>query len=398
MDSPVINQSSSNPKRISDRLNFKRVTIALGLCLLSPVYSFAQDAQQSPKLDEIDEQIALLDANEFVVRERATQRLIAMAPESIQRLREAIPNLDAEGTQRAIVVLRSIAQQSPPDSKVSLAVRQALSELAGLGVPRFSGPATRTLAWLDQWIEKQTLEQFRREGAKIVSRQVILGNGGWASIVDSITFDEDWTGEVETIDRLRYLVSIRRVTIEGKRFGTPAVKAALDLPQLASLSLKDVQFQSSVFIELVEGERLPPLQILEIKYCPIDDVCVDALSKIRTLALIMLYGTDVTETGEMRLAAALPLAEIDRRAGGFLGVRCGVEGPCLITNVEANSAAEQAGLRVGDLITHFNGTEVKTMDELIAEIGKARVDEMVSVEFQRDEESQKVSLQLGRWD
>jgi S1-C subfamily serine protease len=82
---------------------------------------------------------------------------------------------------------------------------------------------------------------------------------------------------------------------------------------------------------------------------------------------------------------------------GFLGI--GIEDAekgALITEVIANSAAERAGLLVGDVITAVNGKEVADAAALREVIGELRPRERVTLEVLRDGETITVEARLDR--
>lgn len=65
----------------------------------------------------------------------------------------------------------------------------------------------------------------------------------------------------------------------------------------------------------------------------------------------------------------------------------------LIVEVEEDAPAEKAGLQVGDIITIFNGTDVKSMEELAAAVGKAEIGSTVNITIVRNAE-EKMELQM----
>lgn len=56
----------------------------------------------------------------------------------------------------------------------------------------------------------------------------------------------------------------------------------------------------------------------------------------------------------------------------------------LVVNINREGSAAKAGLRRGDIITHYNGKEVKTVDDINAEKGSARAGTPVTVTIYRD--------------
>ena len=66
-----------------------------------------------------------------------------------------------------------------------------------------------------------------------------------------------------------------------------------------------------------------------------------------------------------------------------------------IREVAEDSPAAKAGLKVSDIITHINGTKVKTIDELNAVKNKCKIGDTVELTIIRNGEEQKVSVVLG---
>jgi len=66
-----------------------------------------------------------------------------------------------------------------------------------------------------------------------------------------------------------------------------------------------------------------------------------------------------------------------------------------ITKVEDGSAAEQAGLHIGDVILSFDGKEVRGASELTSMLYEYNVGDTVTIEILRGEEEMRVKLTLG---
>jgi membrane-associated protease RseP (regulator of RpoE activity) len=70
------------------------------------------------------------------------------------------------------------------------------------------------------------------------------------------------------------------------------------------------------------------------------------------------------------------------------------EGGCLVTAVVPGSAAETAGLQVGDLITSLDGEAVADMRRLIQGVRRKLVGQEVVVEFVRGGKAERVTAGL----
>jgi len=80
----------------------------------------------------------------------------------------------------------------------------------------------------------------------------------------------------------------------------------------------------------------------------------------------------------------------------YVGVRIqDVEGGAKITQIVAGAPAAKAGLKVGDVITSFDGKPVSSADDLTAAVFQAKPGEKVSVTITRNGNTQHLSLTLG---
>ncbi|QQS31222.1 MAG: PDZ domain-containing protein [Sphingobacteriales bacterium] len=66
----------------------------------------------------------------------------------------------------------------------------------------------------------------------------------------------------------------------------------------------------------------------------------------------------------------------------------------LISEVVKGSAAEQAGLQTGDVLTHINKEDMETMEELVRTIGAMLPGDKVTVKFQRNGKNKKAEATL----
>jgi putative serine protease PepD len=80
----------------------------------------------------------------------------------------------------------------------------------------------------------------------------------------------------------------------------------------------------------------------------------------------------------------------------YLGVRIqGVTGGAKVTTVVAGAPAAKAGLKVGDVITAFDGKTITSADELTAAVTAAKAGEHVTVTVHRDGTTKHVTVTLG---
>ena len=82
--------------------------------------------------------------------------------------------------------------------------------------------------------------------------------------------------------------------------------------------------------------------------------------------------------------------------GGFLGVSCEErEEGLVIQSVVPNSAAEQAGLRQGDILLRINNQPIVNREKLTILISTKDVSEKVVIRYKRENKAHDLSLRLG---
>jgi Do/DeqQ family serine protease len=103
----------------------------------------------------------------------------------------------------------------------------------------------------------------------------------------------------------------------------------------------------------------------------------------------------ILDFGEIRRGLlGVNIQSIDREAAETLDID--VEGGALITRVFPESAAEKAGLEVGDIIVGVNDKKVTSAAELRNTIGLLRSGDTVDIRYVRDNKSRSASAELGR--
>jgi serine protease Do len=66
-----------------------------------------------------------------------------------------------------------------------------------------------------------------------------------------------------------------------------------------------------------------------------------------------------------------------------------------VTQVQPNSAAQQAGIQVGDIITSVNGIDVKNASDVVNTVGFLRVDSKININVLRNNKPLTISATLA---
>ncbi len=103
----------------------------------------------------------------------------------------------------------------------------------------------------------------------------------------------------------------------------------------------------------------------------------------------------ILDFGEIRRGLlGVNIQTIDAQAAEALGND--IESGALITGIQSESAAEIAGLEVGDIIVEVNSKKVDGAAELRNRIGLLRSGEQVNIKYLRDNEILSAQAELGR--
>jgi hypothetical protein len=274
---------------------------------------------------DVDAWVGQLAADQFARREFAARSLVDVGKAATGPLERAIRGGDLEVASRGIEVLRQMLDAADRDTVV--AAEASLERLAADGdgaVRRLAAAAT----------------EFHRLGRAATARERLESLGA--------------------VFRERPPVEGRGLEVEFHAAwrGVPAdIRLVGDLQRLAAVSMHGV---------------------------PVDADTLAVLGSLRGVQRIDLFGTGAGPAEARLLAERLPDARIDVRRGGRLGVSStAFGGRCEIRTVEPGSAADQAGLRSGDVVVSIDGIDVTSFDELTMRLGDRAPGDVVRLDVTR---------------
>lgn len=293
--------------------------------------------------DDVDGWIAQLAAPQYARREAAARSLVATGTAVLPALERAIHAGDLEVASRGIEVVAAIL--SADDGG---AAEASLRALAADGPGSVASLAADTLTFHMLAVTDAARGRLESLGALVRERAPVDGGG-----LD-VDLDAGWRGGPDDFHDLARLRGLVGVSVRGV-----AVDAGM----------------------------------------------IDVLGGLAGVQRIDLYGTGAGPAEARALASRLPEARIDVRRGGRLGVTSTVVvGPCEIRTVEPGSAADQAGLRSGDVVQSIAGTDVASFDELTTRLEAYAPGEAVQVVVARrggraDDEPERIecTVRLDAW-
>ena len=291
--------------------------------------------------DEVDDWVGQLGAAQFARREAAARSLVGVGKAATGPLERAIRGGDLEVSSRGIDVLRQMLDLT--DEATVVAAEESLERLAIDGddaVQRLAAAATEFHRLGRSATARERLESL---GATFRERPPVEGRGLEVEVPSA------WRGEPADIRLISHLQRLAAVSIHG---------------------------------------------------VPVDADTLAVLGSLRGVQRIDLFGTGTGPAEARLLAEQLPDARIDVRRGGRLGVSStAFSGRCEIRTVEPGSAADQAGLRSGDVVLSIDGDDVASFDELTARLGECAPGEVVRLSVARhggtaDGEPERIECQV----
>lgn len=322
--------------------------VAIVLAFVAPP-GFATD----PSAEVIREWIDQLGAEQFADREAASRSLAAAGPTALGPLAAAARGGDLEVASRAIEVIRgyldppageeeTTAMSADGDARVAPLLPFPAAVAAALEAERLlealaEGPpgpvpqvAATTLEYHQLGMHEAAYERLEALGAKLKQDYLSMSTGRRGL---EVILDTQWKGSAEDLRLLPRLRNLRQVAIHGRK---------------------------------------------------VDEATLALLGRLRGLETIQLYSTGVSDEAVAVLAARFPQAEIDVRKGGKLGVGGQrMVGPCQITQVVAGSAADRAGLQIGDVVLSMDGVPVKNFEGLTDFVALHGPGDSIEMEIER---------------
>ncbi|KAA5545170.1 PDZ domain-containing protein [Roseiconus nitratireducens] len=327
----------------------------------------------------------------FLRRESAERHLIDGGEKAVPVLIEALGSGDLETTQRVISVLARIAQSEPPlHTEGAFA---ALSDIARRGVSTKSSVAKSTLQDLILQRQHEARVQLTAAGVFVDIDTVALGARSQDRPI--VRIDENWNGDVQTLDWLRWLAEYDFAVLKGKSITPEVFEAIARMPDLETLVVIESELSAASIEALQQRTRL---DAIEFRYIRLNEDILTALAEVRLRSAIYLMGTGVSTDRVEQLRAELPGLEITHRQGGFLGVVCRsvFDNVCEVSQILEDSAADKAGLRPGDIVTRIDGKTIARFEDLQNQINTRIPGDEISIQFRRGDEMIDTTATLGK--
>jgi hypothetical protein len=334
---------------------------------------------------EVLEWIVKLDDDSYETREQAVEKLTAVGAASVAPLEKVLAgDANLEVVVRGLNVLSTLASKGET-FQIRDAAYEALARLSRTKGEVAAGHAESFLSVIRVSRQRDAIAWLNSRGANVSFEG------------ESIEFGANWQGTDEDFSRLAYLYDIRILTMVGEQVTDQWLTHATKLPALREITLKKAKITTAGLKQLAEVKTLTALHVLYIR---LDDEALDLLANMKQLTFVKLFGTGLNQDGVKQLAVRMPNVRLDvRPGGGFLGIGVQPHGAgVIVSNVQPRSAAQQAGVEIGDIMLSFGGEKVANFEQLQAAIGKFAPGDAVEVELIKTTKPEKVKIVLGEWE
>lgn len=332
-----------------------------------------------------------LSHERFLRRESARRHLISGGLDSVPVLKKMIKEADLETVENVISILAKIGEEEEPwrtDGAIS-----ALESVAETSIGTKATLAKSTLSSFAEQRGRDAYLHLQDAGIFIGTETVALGSRSSPRAV--VRIDEGWNGNIETLAWLRWVGEVNFVILKGEAVTATVLAAVTKMPDFTTLILVDCELTVAAIQVL---QQMPRIDAIEMRYVPLNEELLAALSEVRIRNALYLMGTEVTEARVERLRVELPGLEISRRLGGFLGVLCRttLQDTCEVSEVMIGSGAEDAGLRAGDTIIRIDDVKITRFEDLQEQIKTHRAGDQIAIRFRRNGEVYDTSATLKK--
>jgi membrane-associated protease RseP (regulator of RpoE activity) len=365
------------------------VAVAMANCIAASVV--AQN-NGSSSAEDVDHWVGDLGHDQYLRREKANRELIKIGPPSIKPLITAMRSGDLEVMERAFDVITEIANSNTPFEDGG--AWDQLDLLATKGTGQRASRAVSALAEIRSYRQRQARRALTDAGIYVGVDEFFRTSLGQIRTI--VRIGDQWNADAKSLLWLRWLQGIDIVRIQGKAASPTLMEHVVKIPELNSIAFVDAKVDSTTLEPL---KQLPRIQSLEFRYVELSDEFAEILASLPIRTLLELTGTGISADVVESMRQSLPGLQINHGKGGFLGVKwSGVTDVCEIHDVLANSAAESAGLKNGDVIIRVDAAVIKQFEDLQKEITQHIAGDELEIEFLRGGQKKTLKLILGRKD
>lgn len=342
--------------------------------------------------DQLRAYVEMLGAPNYHRREVAMRLLEGAGQRVIEPLEEAIASGNLEIVNRANQILQSLAiLELPSDRPVAWNALQRVKQF---------GPGSASTR-ADSAIEMIESDRSQRAHARLAAAGLVAGQhsfvfGGQNHDAKLILFPGDWKVDQEALSWLSWMYDTTTVVVQEDAITEEVLTALSTLPGLRDIQIRDGKLSTAGLKLLGKMKRINTLELLYVEIGD-NDEDLFALAELPLRERLILIGTGFDREDASALQGNLKNLEIVYSEGGFLGVQCySTQLQCEISRIVPGSAAERAGLMVGDVIIQLGEIPVVKFDDLLEAVRTFKPGSKVELKARRGGEVLSFEIQLGR--
>lgn len=343
--------------------------------------------------EQLNQLIEQLDSNKFLIRENATEDLLAADSSIIIPIANAASSGSLEKGMRCLHILKQFAIGDDIDAEIE-SMRQ-LTKIAVDDKARISDYANDILKKIGPLQTERAIRVLRSLG--ILFNQFSPSPG----VVPRLTINDDYRGTVDQLHYLQHLDFVQDVFITGDKISAPMLVQIAKMPSVHLMSIKDGPVDLKMLKAL--SPILPKLTALHLYYLPLDDQAIPLMSTMTSLIKCQFFGLNLSEKGQIELLEKLPKAVsefslIPFRNGGFLGVRSdSTLGGCIFSEVLPDGGAADADAEEEDEVIQVDDTKVTSFADLTEHLINKRAGNSIDLIVLRDGKEIELRVTLKKW-
>ena len=203
----------------------------------------------------------------------------------------------------------------------------------------------------------------------------------------------------ESLEGLKSLAGVGNLSLANLTITPDLEEVFSEFTSLQSLRLENLTFQSGTFWKQFRSAQA--LFYLELKNLTLTGDDLQEIGKLPALQSLLLTWTKFPLAEYREFLAQHPTLRPQVVNKAFLGVRGGLtlvdqdRGPCVISEVIADSAAANAGLQVDDVVQQVNDQQVETFRELVMYVSNFNPGDKIKVKVLRDGKPLELEVTLA---
>lgn len=365
-----------------------RFLASIGACIVALILGNHRPGLADERAGEparIADLIEQLDSDSYFAREDAARQLAGAGLPAVAPLASVTEGHGLEMTARALDILGKLSTSDDPDTIA--AAESALDRLARSENRSVAARAEAALQPRNAARRVAAIERLARCGAQVIMREGRLSE---------LELAEQWTGEPEDLELLRWLVDVQSLIVRDVELSAGVMRHISRMQELVAIELNGTKLTNEGLAHL---DELPNLVIVQLINVDITDDAAAHLQQLKSqFARVALFGTRITRDAAEKLRVARPDLTIDHRDGALLGVMgLAHQDGCIIETVRPGTAAFEAGIQLGDIITHFDDQPVNDFAELTSKIARKKPGDKVTLKLRRGLENIDCEVTLGSW-